>query len=318
MKLQVVQLTLEADDIVSLVLRDPSGAELPPWSAGAHVPVTLPSGLTRQYSLCGPRDDRHTYTVAVLRVDGGRGGSREIHERLRLGDLIEVGAPRNEFELVPAEHYLFVAGGIGITPILAMLEDLVERRPAPASVRVLYGARSNSAMAFVRRLRRLHHIDLQLIAQDTDGLPDLEAALATSPAGTQMYCCGPPAMLAAATELGRAHPDLTVRIERFTGAGQPPSPSVGEAGDFEVELVRTGISVTVEANRSVLDAVLEVAPDTPFSCTSGFCGTCETKVLEGEVDHRDELLTDAERAMNHTMMICVSRARAGAKLRLDL
>ncbi|CAJ1585886.1 PDR/VanB family oxidoreductase [[Mycobacterium] wendilense] len=318
MKLQLVQLRLEADDIVSLVLRDPSGTELPTWSAGSHVPVTLPSGLVRQYSLCGPQDDRHTYTVAVLRVDRGRGGSREIHDRLRVGDIVEVGQPRNDFGLVPAEHYLFTAGGIGITPILAMLDEVSVRNPPPASVRVVYGARSRSAMAFVERLRRLDDIDLQLVAQDTDGLPDFAAAIAASPPGTQMYSCGPPAMLSAVTQLGQERPDISVHIERFSGAEQASSVSDGEADDFEVELVRTGITVKVSNDRSVLDAVLEAAPDTPFSCTSGFCGTCETKVLGGEVDHRDELLTDAERAANQTMMICVSRAKAGSRLRLDL
>jgi len=317
MKLQVFQLRLEADDIVSVVLRDPSGAPLPAWSPGAHIALTLPSGVVRQYSLCGPPGEHDTYTVAVLRVHDGRGGSQEVHDRLRPGMVIEVGEPRNDFELQPAPHYLFVAGGIGITPILSMTEHLRARLIPPDSMRVIYGARSRSAMAFTDRLHSPnagYHVEV--VPQDEDGLPDIAAAVAAVPAGTALYCCGPPAMLAAVTEIAATRPDVTLHIERFT-ASAPSVSAPGDDQEFEVELVRSGVTVTVPAGKSVLDAVLEVAPDTPFSCTSGFCGTCETKIIAGSVDHRDEMLTEAERAANRTMMICVSRAN-GAKLTLDL
>ena len=314
MRLRVTQLRLEADAVISVELRSPTGERLPGWSAGAHVPVTLPSGTVRQYSLCGAADDPHSYTIAVLKVEDGRGGSREVHDRLRLGDVLDVGEPRNDFALVDAPRYLLLAGGIGITPILAMVEAL-RSRPQPPEVTLLYGGRSRAAMAFTDRLAGFGGVHLH--PQDEVGLPDLERAFADSPAGTAVYCCGPPAMLSAVREIAVRYPDLPLHVEQFTAA-TPAATAAAEDGAFEVELARTGVTVTVPADQSVLDAVLAVAPDTPFSCTSGFCGTCETKVLSGQVDHRDDLLSDDERRANASMMICVSRARPGAKLTLDL
>ncbi|WP_349269084.1 ferredoxin [Mycolicibacterium parafortuitum] len=314
MRLRVTQLRLEADAVISVELRSPTGDRLPDWSAGAHIPVTLPSGTVRQYSLCGSPGDPHSYTIAVLKVDDGRGGSREVHDRIRLGDVLEVGEPRNDFALVDAPRYLLLAGGIGITPILAMVEEL-RSRPQPPAVTLLYGGRSRTAMAFTDRLAGLDAVALH--PQDEVGLPDLERAFAESPAGTAVYCCGPPAMLSAVREIAARYPDLPLHIEQFTAA-TPAETAAAEDGAFEVELARTGVTVTVPADQSVLDAVLAVAPDTPFSCTSGFCGTCETKVLSGQVDHRDDLLSDDERRANASMMICVSRAERGAKLTLDL
>lgn len=314
MKLRVTQLRLEAADIVSVVLRGPAGEPLPGWAPGAHVAVTLPSGLVRQYSLCGASEDAYGYTVAVFLVGDGRGGSREIHERLRIGDVLEVGEPRNNFALAEAPGYLFLAGGIGITPILAMIEHL-QRRPEPPPWRLIYGGRSRAAMAFLDRLSHLDGIDV--VAQDESGLPDIAAALADCPPGTAVYCCGPPAMITAVADACAGRPDLVLHVERFTtAAGEAPVPAGG--GAFDVELVRSGVTVRVSEDTTVLDAVLEVRPDAAYSCAAGFCGTCETKVLAGEVDHRDELLSEDERAANATMMICVSRSRTGGKLTLDL
>jgi ferredoxin-NADP reductase len=296
-----------------VVLRSVNGDRLPAWAAGAHVTITLPSGLLRQYSLCGPSDDPYSYTIAVLLVGDGRGGSREVHERLRVGDVVEVGAPKNNFALAPAKRYLFIAGGIGITPILAMIDSLRDQ-PDPPPFRLIYGGRSQSAMAFLDRLGTLDGVET--IPQDTAGLPDIAGAFANSPPGTAVYCCGPPAMLTAVQGVSEQHPNLTLHVERFAAAADEAVRA--DDGAFEVELARTGRTIMVGEDRSVLDAVLEVAPDTPFSCTSGFCGTCETKVLAGQVDHRDDLLTDGERAANTTMMICVSRALGGCRLTLDL
>jgi ferredoxin-NADP reductase len=313
-RLRVTQLRLEADGVVSVVLRSPTGDPLPAWTPGAHVAVTLPSGLVRQYSLCGPADDVYSYTIAVLMVGDGRGGSREVHERVRIGELLEVGEPRNNFGLVDAPRYLFLAGGVGITPILAMIESLQRQSDSPRW-RLIYGGRSREAMAFVDRVHTLASVDL--FPQDQAGLPDIAGALAGCPPGTAVYCCGPPAMIAAVQDACARHPELTLHVERFTAAtGEAPPPA--DDGAFDVELVRSGVTVSVPEGTSVLDAVLEVNPDTPFSCAAGFCGTCETKVLAGEVDHRDELLSDDERQSNATMMICVSRSRAGSKLTLDL
>lgn len=312
MKLRVIQLRLEATEVISVVLASPSGDRLPAWTAGAHIAVTLPSGRVRQYSLCGPRDDPYHYTIAVLRVAEGRGGSREVHEMLRIGDVLEVGAPQNAFALAPAPHYVFIAGGIGITPISAMIDELRSAPGSPAFT-LIYGGRSRSAMAFADRLAGIDGV--RLIPQDEMGLPDLAGVFAGCPAGTHVYCCGPAAMLSAVAELSGRHPAVELHVERFAATPQPADPAAD--GAFEVELARTGATVRVRPEQSVLEAVLEVAPDTAFSCTGGFCGTCETKVLAGEIDHRDDLLTETERAANTSMMICVSRSRGG-KITLDL
>lgn len=315
MKLRVTQLKWEATGIVSVVLRSPTGDRLPAWAPGAHVAVTLPSGLVRQYSLCGPADDTYSYTIAVLLVGDGRGGSREIHQRLRIGEVLEVGEPRNNFALTDAPRYLFLAGGVGITPILSMIESLREQTDPPPW-RLVYGGRDRAAMAFLDRVQASDGVDV--IPQDEAGLPDIAGALADSPPGTAVYCCGPPAMIAAVSEACARHPELALHVERFAAAAGDIPPTVDGDGAFDVELARSGVTVTVPAGTSVLDAVLDVNPDTAFSCAAGFCGTCETKVLSGEVDHRDELLSEDERRSNATMMICVSRSRGGGRLTLDL
>ncbi|MGD2189488.1 PDR/VanB family oxidoreductase [Mycolicibacterium nivoides] len=313
MKLHVIQLRLEATEVISVVLASPTGDRLPDWAAGAHIPITLPSGRVRQYSLCGPRDDPYRYTIAVLRVADGRGGSREVHESLRIGDVVEVGVPQNAFALSPAPRYVFIAGGIGITPIAAMIDEL-RGVPVSPEFTLIYGGRSRAAMAFADRLAGIDGVSL--IPQDEMGLPDLAGVFAASPAGTHVYCCGPAPMLAAVADLSAGYPDVELHVERFAAATAAPTGGFGD-GAFEVELARTGATVVVPPNKSVLEAVLDIAPDTAFSCTSGFCGTCETKVLAGEVDHRDDLLTEAERAANTSMMICVSRS-LGGKITLDL
>jgi ferredoxin-NADP reductase len=314
-RLRVTQLRLEAEQVVSVVLRSTTGDLLPAWEPGAHVAVTLPSGLVRQYSLCGDAEDPYSYTIAVFLVGDGRGGSREIHERLRIGEVLEVGEPRNNFALSDAPRYLFLAGGIGITPVLAMIESL-QRRAEPPAWRLVYGGRSRTAMAFLDRLGVLDGVEI--VPQDEAGLPDLSAVLADSAPGTAVYCCGPPAMLAAVQAACEQRPEVQLHTERFTAAGGEPARPAGGEGAFDVELARSGVTVTVTDDTTVLDAVLKVAPDTPFSCAAGFCGTCETKVIAGDVDHRDELLSEKERQANATMMICVSRSRGGGRLRLDL
>lgn len=316
MRLRVTQMRLEADGVVSVTLRDPHGAPLPPWTAGAHLAITLKSGLVRQYSLCGPRDDPTGYTVAVLLVADGRGGSREVHERLRVGELVEVSPPRNNFELGPAPAYLFLAGGIGVTPIAAMLDELHARDEAPRYT-LVYGGRSRPSMAFADRLTALGGDRVELVPFDEKGLPDLTAALRDCAPGTHVYCCGPAAMISAVQEMSAQHP-VVLHVERFTASTDTDAGPLATDGSFEVTLARSGMTVTVPPDRSVLDAVLDVLPDTAFSCASGFCGTCETKVLGGTIDHRDDLLTDAERQANTSMMICVSRSKDNAGVVLDL
>ncbi|MEU9985541.1 PDR/VanB family oxidoreductase [Streptomyces sp. NPDC048045] len=290
-----------ADGVVQLRLE---GRALPHWEPGAHLDLVLPSGLVRQYSLCGDPADTSSYTVATRLVEDGRGGSREVHEQLAEGMELEVRGPRNRFPLAEAPAYVFVAGGIGITPILPMLRAL----PEGTDWRLLYGGRTRASMPFLKEVRALAQDRLTLVAEDEDGRPDLDALFAEVPAGTAVYCCGPEGLMAAVE--ARLPEGATLHLERFA----PRTPAEGDAG-FELELRRSGRTVAVPAGSTVLAAVRRELPDIAYSCEQGFCGTCQQRVLDGEVDHRDELLTDAERA--DSMLICVSRARS-ERLVLDL
>ncbi|MER6977442.1 PDR/VanB family oxidoreductase [Streptomyces carpinensis] len=295
-----------AEGVVRLRLE---GHDLPRWEPGAHLDLVLPSGLVRQYSLCGDPEDDSSYTVATRLVEDGRGGSREVHEQVREGMEVEVRGPRNRFPLVQAPAYVFVAGGIGITPILPMLRAL----PENAEWRLLYGGRTRASMPFLEEVAKLDsgRSRVTVVAEDESGRPDLDALLTDPPEGTAVYCCGPEGLMAAVEEAtARLATGATLHLERF-------APRTGTGGEraFEVELRRSGRTVTVPADSTVLAAVRAELPDTAYSCEQGFCGTCQQRVLEGEVDHRDELLTDAER--DDSMLICVSRARSD-RLVLDL
>lgn len=290
-----------ADGVVELRLE---GSGLPRWEPGAHLDLVLPSGLVRQYSLCGDPEDGSSYTVATRLVEDGRGGSREVHEQLTEGMELEVRGPRNRFPLVEAPSYVFVAGGIGITPVLPMLRAL----PDGTDWRLLYGGRTRASMPFLEEVRELAGDRLTLVAEDEDGRPDLEALFAGAAEGTAVYCCGPEGLMEAVE--ARLPEGATLHLERFA-----PRTSADGNHAFEVELRRIGRTVPVPADSTVLAAVRRELPDTAYSCEQGFCGTCQQRVIEGEVDHRDELLTDAERA--DSMLICVSRARS-ERLVLDM
>lgn len=309
--LRVDRRTTGAEGVVVLDLRDPAGADLPAWEPGAHVDLLLPGGLTRQYSLCGDPADRGVWRVAVLREPSGRGGSVTVHEELTEGAAIGVRGPRNHFPLVEAPRYLFVAGGIGITPILPML------RAAEAAGReweLHYGGRSRRSMAFLEALEDATGERITLHPQDEVGLIDLDRVLGAPRPDTLVYCCGPEPLLAAVEARCAAWPEGSLHVERFTpkDLGEPV-----RSDSFEVELADTGRVLTVPPEKSVLQVLEEAGVPILSSCTEGTCGTCETTVLEGEVDHRDSLLTPAEQAANDTMFVCVSRA-AGPRLVLDL
>ncbi|MEV7444711.1 PDR/VanB family oxidoreductase [Streptomyces sp. NPDC091204] len=296
----IVSRTQPAEGVLRLTLESP---DLPAWTPGAHVDVTLPSGLVRQYSLCGDPADGGRYTIAIRLVEDGRGGSREAHDQLVEGAELELRPPRNRFELLPAPSYVFVAGGIGITPILPMLRAATA---AGADWTLLYGGRSLDSMPFLDDLAA-YGDRVTVHPEDEVGLPDL-APLAEAAPGTLVYCCGPEPLMLAVTA---AVPDpAAVHLERFAPAAPP-----GPANPFTVELRRSGRVVEVAADETTLAAVRRELPDTPYSCEQGFCGTCQHRVLAGAVDHRDELLTDAERA--DSMLLCVSRAK-GDRLVLDL
>ncbi|GAA1227580.1 PDR/VanB family oxidoreductase [Prauserella halophila] len=303
----VTELQPVAADVVHVTLAAADGEELARWQPGAHIDVTLASGRQRQYSLCGDPHDRHTYRIAVRRIDDGGGGSREIHETLAVGDEITVRGPRNALRLVSAPSYLFVAGGIGITPILPMVKTC-HRRGVPW--RLLYLGRSRTTMPFLDDLAGLDTGTVEVHADDEHGTASLESVLASADAGAAAYLCGPPGLMDSARRgLGEINPSASVHMERFA------PPPVIDGRPFEARLERSGTSVDVADDESALAAIRREVPGVPYSCRQGFCGTCRTRVLAGSVDHRDRILSDDERA--DTMLICVSRA-AHDRLVLDL
>ncbi|MFC9223832.1 PDR/VanB family oxidoreductase [Streptomyces hygroscopicus] len=309
--LRVEQIRREADGVVSVTLVDPGGAALPAWTPGAHLDLELP-GLIRQYSLCGDPADRYTYRFAVLREQSSRGGSRYVHDTLRVGDPVEVGGPRNRFALEPAESYFFLAGGIGITPLLPMM---AAAEASGARWSLAYGGRQRSSMAFLDELAA-YGDKVDLVVEAERGPLDLDLLLGTPEPDTAVYCCGPEGLLAAVEQRCTSWPEGSLHLERF----KAKSPAAGESThdrEFEVVCERSGTSLRVPAGRSVLDCVEDAGIDVNSACRDGVCGSCETKVLAGEVEHRDSLLTASERESGRTMMLCVSRA-ASDQLVLDL
>lgn len=300
-----------ADGVVRLVLRHPDGGALPTWEPGAHVDLVLGPDLVRQYSLCGDPGDRSVLSVAVLREEAGRGGSQFVHEKLARGDVVHVRGPRNHFPLVPADRYLFIAGGIGITPILPMIGQV---EASGAEWRLVYGGRTRSSMAFRAELEQRYPAKVTVQPHDEAGLLDLPTLLAEPATDLGVYCCGPEGLLAAVEERCASWPAGALHVERFApkeGATDGPRDS------FEVELAQSRTTLTVPPDRSILDVVEASGVHVLSSCQEGTCGTCETAVVSGVPDHRDSVLTDEEQAANDTMMICVSRS-CSSRLVLDL
>ncbi|PZG21664.1 oxidoreductase [Micromonospora craterilacus] len=290
-----------ATGVVVLTLCRPGGGDLPDWSPGAHVDLELAAGLVRPYSLCGDPAERTALELAVQLEPDGRGGSRHVHEHLVPGAGVRVRGPRNNFPLVTAQRYLFIAGGIGITPIRPMV---AAADAAGADWRLVYGGRSRASMAFADALREKYGDRVSLHSQDETGLLDL-AGLLDRPSGGLVYCCGPAALIDAVQQGCQAWPAGSLHVERFT-----PSAEVGGVeGTVEVELVLSGRTVTVPPGTSILAAVEGAGVQVLSSCREGTCGTCETAVLDGVPEHRDSLLTEADRAAGDTMLICVSRSR---------
>ncbi|GHA13688.1 PDR/VanB family oxidoreductase [Streptomyces echinoruber] len=290
-----------AEDVVALTLRAAAG-ELAPWDPGAHIDLSLPNWLTRQYSLCGDPADRNAYRVAVRYDPLSRGGSEYVHRFLRPGRALGVSLPRNHFPLVPAPRYLFLAGGIGITPLLPMLRA-VAAAGLPATL--LYVGPSMDRMPFAGELRRSHGDRVHLVETKRQGRPDLGALAATLEADALVYCCGPASMLAAAEA---AFPAGRLHTERF----QPAARTFGPDTAFEAVCARSGDTVAVPADESLLDALAHAGHPLPSGCREGVCGSCEVAVLDGAPEHRDDIGAPEGR-----MYACVSRALS-PRLVLDL
>lgn len=282
---------------------------LPPFTAGAHIDLHLPNGLVRQYSLCNPPGERHRYVVGVKRDGNSRGGSQFIHESLRVGTVLTIGAPRNNFALAEeAPHTVLIAGGIGVTPMVGMAARL---RQTGRPWQLHYSVREQDDAAFLDALTgpELHlHVDAKHVGQP---LPVADIVRGAAP-GSHLYCCGPAPMLDAFEAATADWPRSHVHVERFT----PVKPAAG-AGGFTVKLARCGDSVAVAPGQSILSALRGIGMAVPASCEQGICGTCETRVLQGLPDHRDSLLSDDEKQAGKVMMICCSGS-LGDLLVLDL
>lgn len=308
--LRVRAVRWEARDVLSLELDDPTGADLPAWEPGAHIDLRFANGVERQYSLCSDPDDRTTWRVAVLAEEVSRGGSRYVHRSLRVGEVVTSSAPVNNFHLVPAAEYVFVAGGIGITPILPMLAAAT-RRGIPW--RLAYLGSAEERMAFLSA-PELRGGEAMLVRGDIDERIDLSAWIGTPAAESAVYACGPERMLDALEQLSSAWLRGSLHIERFQAKTFGESQG---ADSFEVVASRSGLAVTVDRGCSILDMLEKAGIGVPSSCLEGVCGTCETAVIDGAPEHRDSILTPDEQESNETMMICVSRS-LGDRLVLDI
>ena len=302
---------LIADHVVALDLRAADSSALPRWQPGAHIDLELGGGLVRQYSLCGDPRDAERWQLAILRETSSRGGSHWVHDVLEPGATIRAAGPRNRFMFEPAARYLFIAGGVGITPIMPMV-TAAERSGAEWTL--IYGGRSRTSMAYAAALSERYGDRVRLFPEDECGRLDLDALVPDPDASTLVYCCGPQGLLDAIEQRARNWPKGDLRIERFAAAN---TGSTRADQPFEIEVLSSHRRLTVEAGQSVLETLRRHGIQVPSSCEEGVCGTCLTRVVSGVVDHRDAVLSEEERSAHHLMTLCVSRAVNGP-LVLDL
>jgi len=304
------------ENVVALTFAAADGGPLPRWHPGAHIDVGLPSGRLRQYSLCGDPDRTDVYRIAVRRIPDGGGGSIEVHAALQVGATATTQGPRNAFPLTvpgygsPTHRFRFIAGGIGITPILPMLA--VARRLG-VDWSMVYAGRTRDSLPFLDDVAEFGE-QVRIHTDDDSGLPTASDLLGDCPDGTAVYACGPAPMLTAIRSELAGRDKIELHYERFA------APPVVDGTEFDVTVASTGQQIRVAADETLLAALKRADVDAPYSCQQGFCGTCRTRVLgvvAGAVDHRDTLLTDPEHE-NRMMLICISRATDGSRLTLDL
>lgn len=320
LSLMVRQIRYEAKGINSYELVDPTGAQLPAFTAGAHIDIHLPNGLTRQYSLCNSPSERHRYVIAVLRDDKGKGGSKALHESLQVQDITTVSYPRNNFALAPeAKKVILLAGGIGVTPIKSMAHAL-EYAGVPFEMH--YCARNADCVAFAEQLEGpWKHGKLQFHFDNgnpAEGL-NLVELLKDREEDTHVFYCGPGGFMQACAEATAHWPAGTVHLEHFKAPEKPrgfPQGVVSETtGGFTVKIASTGAMINVPADRSIAEVLEQAGVRIETSCVSGLCGTCKIRYLEGEVDHQDFILGDDDKGQ--WLTACVSRAKSEV-LVLDL
>jgi ferredoxin-NADP reductase len=317
LRVRVHAITWQSPSVRSVVLASLDGQPLPPAAPGAHIDVHLAKQLSRSYSIVGQAGNGARYEIAVAKDAASRGGSRHVHEKLQVGDEIDIGAPRNLFPLhEDAAATVLIAGGIGITPLWSMAQrlDQLGRRWV-----LHYAARSRRHAAYLADIEALAarspHGRLHLHFDDEQGGAcfDMAGAVAAAPADAHLYCCGPQPMLAAYEQAAAARPAERVHLERF---GAAPGAD-GDGDSFDVTLSRSGLQFNVPAGQSILDVLLENGMDPSYGCMQGSCGLCETRVLDGTPDHRDNLLSADAKAGNACMLICCSRSKTPS-LTLDL
>jgi tetrachlorobenzoquinone reductase len=312
----VTSVSSEAVGIKSFELVPADGTRPPPFSAGAHVDLHLANGMVRSYSLINPQSDSpDRYVIAVNRDGASRGGSAFVHDHLMVGHVVPISGPRNNFALVEdAQHIVFIAGGIGITPLWCMIQRLEE---LGRSWELFYSTRTREVMAFRARLEMLENASRGRVHLNFDHEPggrliDIASIVAKAPADAHFYCCGPGPMLQAFEKAVAALPPQRAHVEYFTQKEESAT-----EGGFTVVLARTGRSLPVSSGKTILETLLAADLDVQHSCMEGMCGTCEVRVIEGIPDHRDSVLTPDERSSNKTMMICCSGSKT-SRLVLDL
>jgi tetrachlorobenzoquinone reductase len=301
-----------ARDTNVLTFARTDGGRLPPYKPGAHIDIHLPNGLIRQFSLLNPDADPESYVVAIKLDAASRGGSRYIFDELRVGQALKIGAPRNNFPLVEdADHVVLFAGGIGITPIWCMAQQLAA---AGRSWELHYSCRSRTDMAFAATIETFAPERVHLHLDDEAGgkFLDLAAAIAKAPANAHFYCCGPNPMLAAFEAAAAGRPRPNVHVEYFT-----PKAEAATSGGFWVELARSGEEYYIPEGKKILEVLYEAGIDVDYSCELGICGECVTRVISGIPEHRDSVLSEEEQAANDKVMICCCGSKS-ERLVLDM